>query len=61
MNQMNAMTKQGEFTGYLNLEEKTVTADSLRMAQSAFLNELPGVAFGVLTLAYIVTSFIRLI
>ena len=60
-NSMNAMTKQAEFTRYLNLEEKGATADSVRMAQSAFLSELPGVALAVLTLAYIVTSFISLI
>jgi len=58
---MNAMTKQAEFVSYLNLEEKTATEDSVRMAQSAFLSELPGVAFAVLTLAYIVTSLISLI
>ena len=58
---MNAITNQAEFTNYLNLEEKTATADSVRMAQSAWLSELPGIAFGILTLAYIVTSFISLI
>jgi hypothetical protein len=58
---MNAMTKQAEFTGYLKLEEQTATADSVRMAQSALLSELPGVAFGVLTLAYVVTSVVSLI
>ena len=58
---MNAMTKQAEFTSYLDLAEKTATADSVRIAQGAFLSELPGVAFAVLTLAYIVTSFISLI
>lgn len=58
---MNAMTKQAEFVSYLNLEEKTATEDSIRMTQSAFLSELPGVAFAVLTLAYIVTSLISLV
>jgi len=58
---MNAMMKQAELTTYLNLEEKNATADSVHMVQSAFLSELPGVAFAVLTLAYIVTSFISLI
>jgi hypothetical protein len=58
---MNAMTKQAEFTSYLKLEEQTATADSVRLAQSALLSELPGVAFAVLTLAYIVTSFISLV
>jgi hypothetical protein len=58
---MNAITKHAEFTSYLNLEEKTATADSVRMMQSSFLSELPGVAFAVLTLAYIVTSFMGLL
>jgi len=57
---MNAMTKQAEFTRYLKLEEQTATADSVRMSQSAFLSELPGIAFAVLTLAYVLTSFLSL-
>lgn len=58
---MNATTKQVEFTSYLKLEEQTASADSVRMAQSAFLSELPGIAFALLTLAYVVTSFVSLI
>jgi hypothetical protein len=58
---MDAMTKQAEFVSYLNLEEQTAAEDSVRMAQSGFLSELPGAAFAVLTLVYIVTSFISLI
>jgi hypothetical protein len=58
---MNATTKQVELTSYLRLEEQTTSADSVRMTQSAFLSELPGVAFAVLMLAYVVTSFVSLI
>jgi hypothetical protein len=37
------------------------SADGLRHAQSNFLSELPGLAFAVLTLVYIMSSFVSLI
>ncbi len=36
-------------------------SNGVRWAQSAFLDELPGAAFGLITLAYIVTSLFALL
>jgi hypothetical protein len=38
----------------------TKTTDSVRFAQNGFLTELPGMIFGVITLAYLVSSLIAL-
>ena len=37
------------------------TNEGLRMAQSNFLDELPGIAFAVITLAWVALSFAHLI
>jgi hypothetical protein len=42
------------------VNEQTETAAADRIAQNSLLSELPGVAFAVLTLAYIVLSFVSL-
>ena len=36
-------------------------SEGLRVAQNALLSELPGIAFALLTLAYVVTSFAGLL
>jgi hypothetical protein len=41
--------------------EAAEQSDSIRYAQSNFLDELPGAAFALITLAYIVTSFMALL
>ena len=40
--------------------EATASTDYVRMAQYAWLNELPGLVFGLITVAYIVTSLLSL-
>ena len=42
---------------YINRNEPTTTARAL---QNALLSELPGVAFAVLTLVWVVSSLVRL-
>lgn len=44
-------------TQYVNRDETTTTARAL---QNALLSELPGVAFAVLTLVWVVSSLVRL-
>jgi hypothetical protein len=46
-------------TGFQRSNEQTET-DAARIAQGSFLTELPGVTFALLTLAYIVLSFLSL-
>jgi len=45
--------------GFRRSNEQTET-DATRIAQGSFLNELPGVTFAFLTLAYIVLSLLSL-
>ena len=40
--------------------EKQGSSSSVRALQNSFLSELPGVAFALLTLVYIVSSLVRL-
>jgi len=40
--------------------EKEGSSSSIRALQNSFLTELPGVAFALLTLVYVVSSLIRL-
>ena len=37
------------------------TSDALRLAQYSSLNEMPGLVFGVITLAYIVSALASLL
>jgi hypothetical protein len=46
-------------SGLLRGNEQTETV-AARIAQGSFLSELPGVMFALLTLAYIVLSFLSL-
>lgn len=58
---MDATTiNQAKFAGFQQVEEQTETAAADRIAQNSLLSELPGAAFAVLTLAYIVLSFASL-
>ncbi len=56
---MNANTNEAAIKGYIRSEERT--SDAINRAQYAMLNELPGVVFGFLTLAWIVTSLFGLV
>lgn len=56
---MNAHINEATFRGYIQSDEETSVA--LNRARYAMLNELPGLVFGVLTLAWIVTSLFSLV
>jgi hypothetical protein len=56
---MNAHTNEATLTGYIRNQENP--SEGTHFAQYAMLNELPGVIFGFLTLAWIVTSLVSLI
>lgn len=55
---MNANINQAAIPGLVKDEHET--GEAIRRAQFAMLNELPGVVFGFLTLAWIVTSLFAL-
>ena len=57
---MNATTNEARLEGFAAVERQAST-DAVRFAQYAWLNELPGVVFGVITVAYIVTSLLHLV
>ncbi|MFZ0888584.1 MAG: hypothetical protein WA005_09045 [Candidatus Binataceae bacterium] len=42
-------------------EEPAEPTGTIRFAQGAFLDELPGIAFGLITLAYIASSLLSLL
>ena len=56
---MNVTTNEARLEGFAAVERQAST-DAVRFAQYAWLNELPGVVFGVITVAYIVTSLLAL-
>lgn len=56
---MNAHTNEATINGYVGSDERT--SDAINRAQYAMLNELPGIVFGFLTLAWIVTSLFGLV
>jgi hypothetical protein len=56
---MNARINQVTISGLAKNEAQT--SEAMRRAQYAMLNELPGVVFGFLTLAWIVTSLFGLV
>ena len=56
---MNATTNEARFEGFA-VERQAASTDAVRFAQYAWLNELPGVVFGLITVAYIVTSLFAL-
>jgi hypothetical protein len=55
---MNAQINQATISGFTTINEQT--GEAMHRAQYAMLNELPGIVFGVLTLAWIVTSLFGL-
>ena len=56
---MNARINEATIPGLVKNEEQTTEAT--HRAQYAMLDELPGVVFGFLTLAWIVTSLFGLV
>ena len=56
---MNANINQATIPTLVINQAQTGTA--MHMAQYAMLNELPGIVFGLLTLAWIVTSLFGLV
>jgi hypothetical protein len=57
---MNATTNEARFDGFARVESQTASTDAVRIAQYAWLNELPGIVFGLITVVYIVTSLLAL-
>jgi cyanate permease len=58
---MNATTtNRAQFAGAAPVTSPEAATDYLRHAQNAFLTELPGVVFGIVTLAYLATALLRL-
>jgi hypothetical protein len=58
---MNATTtNEARLTGYADAMEAAASSDAVRLAQYSWLNEMPGLVFGLLTIAYIVASLISL-
>ncbi len=55
---MNATTNEARLAGF-EIEAKAST-DSVRYVENAMLTELPGIVFGLITLAYIVSSLLAL-
>ncbi len=56
---MNARINEATIPGLI--ENDTQSTEATQMAQYAMLNELPGVVFGFLTLAWIITSLFGLV
>jgi hypothetical protein len=57
---MAATTINQRLAGFQQVREQTETSAANRIAQNSLLSELPGATFAVLTLAYIVLSFVSL-
>jgi hypothetical protein len=58
---MNATTtNRAQFAGAAPTTSPAAATDYLRRAQNAFLTELPGLAFGIVTLAYLTGALLRL-
>lgn len=57
---MNANYNEVIIPGLGSIDESTA-GEGLHNAQYALLNELPGVVFGFLTLAWIITSLVTLL
>jgi len=56
---MNARINEATFPGLLKNDERA--SEATNRVRYAMLNELPGVVFGFLTLAWIVTSLFGLV
>ena len=57
--QMNSQINEATISGYIQNDEQT--SEATHLAQYAMLNELPGLVFGFLTIAWIVTSLFGLV
>ena len=57
---MAATTINQRLAGFQQIQEQTETVAADRIAENSLLSELPGLTFAVLTLAYIVLSFVSL-
>jgi hypothetical protein len=58
---MNATTtNRARIAGVNPAAEPAAPTDYIRIAQNSLLTELPGVAFGIITLFYIVSSLLAL-
>ncbi len=57
---MNATTNEARIAGYAAVAEQAAYSDAVRLAQYSWLNEMPGLVFGIVTLAYIVTQLLSL-
>jgi hypothetical protein len=57
---MNATSNEARIAGYAAVAEKAASSDVIRLAQYGWLNEMPGLVFGLITLAYIATQLIAL-
>ena len=55
---MQATTVNSANAQFVNLQKESTS--SVRALQNAFLSELPGVTFALLTLVYVVSSLVRL-
>ncbi len=56
---MNATTNDARL-GFSQIAEAAASTDAERLAQYSWLNEVPGLVFGLVTLFYIVSSLIAL-
>jgi hypothetical protein len=58
---MNATTtNRARIAGVTPATAPAAPTDYVRVAQNSLLTELPGIAFGVITLLYVVTSLLAL-
>ena len=58
---MAAATGGKRIAGIGRAEEPAEVTGSVRFAQGTFLDELPGIAFGLITLTYIFSSLLALL
>jgi len=58
---MNATINEAGINRIGQTIEANATSDGTRIAQYNMLNEMPGVIFGVITVAYIVSSLLALV
>lgn len=58
---MNATTtNRAKVADYTPATSPAAPTDYIRAAQNSFLTELPGIAFGIITLLYVVSSLLAL-
>ncbi|MDO8434889.1 MAG: hypothetical protein Q7S58_21020 [Candidatus Binatus sp.] len=58
---MNATMNEAGINRIGRMIEATPSSDAVRLAQYNMLNEMPGVIFGAISVAYIVSSLIALV